>query len=295
MQRIELGQSYGNFKTETPFDFSKNSSIGCGGFAPCVAYPCDDGELFALLSRLDADGIPFVVVGNMTNVLPPDDGLQKLVVCTKRMRGISRTANGLFVQAGVSAGRLLRVCQTERLLGAEFLAGVPCTLGGALFMNAGAGGAYVNEIVESVLVYRHGRSVEVSFAECRYGYKTSVFMHNSDVILGGRLRLKRASDREIAERKAYYLGRRAHLPTGKSMGCVFKNPDNGVSAGAWIEKSGLKGVRIGGAVISTEHANFIINDRCATSADVRKLIDYVKNTVKSRFGVDLQEEIRYLE
>ncbi len=295
MDKNHLLESYGNFEWIQPFDLSKNSSIGCGGLAPCALFPRDLEELFALLCRLQSDGISCLTVGNMTNVLPPDDGLNILVVCTRKMRGIQATQSGVFVEAGVSAGQLLQACQTRNLLGTEFLAGVPCTLGGALYMNAGAGGTYIAEIVDSVLVFRRGRRVELPVEACRYGYKTSLFMQTDDVILGANLRLKRSNEQEIAERKRYYLQRRAHLPTGKSMGCVFKNPENGVSAGEWIERSGLKGMRVGGAVVSDRHANFILNDRGATSQDVKRLIATIQTTVKARYGVELKEEIRYLE
>ena len=119
-------------------------------------------------------------------------------------------------------------------------------------------------------------------------------MENGDVILGATLRLQDGTLAEIEERKRYYTARRAHLPTGKSMGCVFKNPDNR-SAGELIEKSGLKGMRVGGAVVSEKHANFILNDNNATPADIKSLIMLIKNAVFAQYGVALQEEIRYLE
>ncbi len=284
--------AYSQFVWQAPFDFSRHSSIGCGGRAKAVFYPRSFEETERLLSRLQADGARYIVVGNMTNVLPPDGETDAVVVCTKRLDGIS-FASGVFVGAGVTAYALLRECKRRGLSGAEFLYGIPCTLGGALYMNAGAGGRYIAEIVESVLVLREGKRVVVPFLECGYAYKTSVFMENTDVILGASLRLEKADSATIEGEVRRYAARRAHLPKGRSMGCVFKNVD-GVSAGELIEKSGLKGFAIGGARVSDTHANFILNEGGATSADIRALITLVKNAVRAQYGVRLEEEIRYL-
>ena len=177
--------------------------------------------------------------------------------------------------------------------GAEFLAGVPCTLGGALYMNAGAAGVYISEIVESVTVLRGEDIVTLPVTECGYAYKTSVFMQNNDVILGAKLRLADSDTEKVEKEINRFLERRAHLPKGKSMGCVFKNPD-GIAAGKLIENAGLKGLRVGGAKVSEEHANFIINDHRATSGQIRMLIGIVKNAVFAQYRIRLKEEIRYL-
>jgi UDP-N-acetylmuramate dehydrogenase len=119
-------------------------------------------------------------------------------------------------------------------------------------------------------------------------------MRNGWTILGAYLRLEQCSATEIEERLQYYTQRRGHLPKGKSMGCVFKNPD-GVSAGKLIEGAGLKGLRIGGAVVSDIHANFILNDKGATSQQIKTLIGIIKNAVFAQYRIKLEEEIRYLE
>ena len=158
-------------------------------------------------------------------------------------------------------------------------------------MNAGVSGQYVADVVESVLVYRNGESRLLSKAECGYAYKKSVFMQNGDVIVGAALSLAKADEREIIERESYYEKRRAHLPKGRSMGCVFKNPE-GAYAGDLIEKSGLKGLRVGGAFVSKEHANFIINDGSCSAQDIETLIAIIKNAVLAQYGIALEEEIR---
>lgn len=293
MYKGDWRSNYGAFTQETPFSFSKHSSIGCGGLAQIVFYPKNVIELTALLDRLKKDGIAYYVLGNLTNVLPPDRDSERVIIRTKNLGGILFSRE-VFVYAGVTSGAFLQACRRNGKSGGEFLCGVPCSLGGALYMNAGADGRYIDEIVESVLVYRDGKTQVVPLAECGYAYKKSAFMENGDVILGASLRLQNATDAEIEERKRHYTERRAHLPTGKSMGCVFKNPENR-SAGELIEKSGLKGMRVGGAVVSEKHANFIINEGNATSADIKGLIALIKNAVFAQYGILLQEEIRYLE
>lgn len=293
MYKGDWRSNYGAFTQESPFSFTKHSSIGCGGMAKAVFYPKNVIELCKLVDCLKKDGIGYYVLGNLTNVLPPDGDSDRVIIRTKNLNGILFSKE-IFVYAGVTSGAFLQACKRNGKTGGEFLCGVPCTIGGALYMNAGADGRYINEIVENVLVYNDGKTRVVSLDECQYSYKHSVFMENGDVILGATLRLKDGTSEEIEERKRYYTERRAHLPTGKSMGCVFKNPDNR-SAGELIEKSGLKGMRVGGAVVSEKHANFILNDNNATPTDIKSLIMLIKNAVFAQYGVALQEEIRYLE
>lgn len=284
--------NYLDFTSREPFDFSLHSAIGCGGKAPIAFYPDSVAQLVTLVKKLEKGGIKYHVLGNLTNVLPPDGASSRVIVSTKRLNAIA-IGDSVFVYAGVTSGALLRACRQAKRSGAEFLSGIPCTLGGALYMNAGADGKYICEIVESVLVLREGERRILSLNECAYSYKKSVFMDNQDIILGASLRLEHATQEEIVEREKYYQNRRLHLPKGRSMGCVFKNPSR-YSAGALIEGAGLKGMRVGGAVISTEHANFILNDKGATSADIRALITLAENAVYSQYGIRLEEEIRYL-
>ena len=283
---------YSDFTFQTPFDFAKNSSIGCGGVAAVVFYPSNVAEMVAVIEKLKKNGVEYRILGNLTNVLPPDGHADYAVVSTKKMDGIVM-GERVFAYAGAMSGKLLHACKREKRSGLEFLSGIPCTLGGALYMNAGVKGAYISDVVENVLVLRDGERRILSWKDCSYAYKKSVFMENGDCILGATLRLERATEGKIEERERRYLERRLHLPKGKSMGCVFKNPP-AAYAGELVEKSGLKGFRIGGAKISEQHANFIINEGTATSADIRALIAVAKNAVQAQYGIRLEEEIQYL-
>ena len=286
-------EHYGLFETEIPFDFKKHSSIGCGGVAEVAFHPKNLEECCRLADLLQKDGFAYTVVGNLTNCLPAER-VKRSLICTKKMTELRLLRDGrVFAEAGVSSGKLLSFARNENLSGAEFLAGVPCTLGGALYMNAGVRGRYIAEITESVLVYKKGEKIELSDAECAYAYKRSLFMQTEDIILGATLRLEKSERATILQKEKDYLQKRAHLPKGKSMGCVFKNP-NGISAGELIENAGLKGKKMGGAYISEEHANFIINDGNATPQDIRDLIVFIKETVLKQNGVLLEEEICYL-
>ncbi len=246
----------------------------------------------ALVKLLRERGIPYLVLGNLTNVLPSDEDFKGAVISTKRLTGVVK-GETLFAYAGTNGATLLSVAKRESLSGIEFLGGIPCTLGGALYMNAGAAGKYIAEIVESVLVLRGEKEILLPVEECEYAYKKSVFMESGDIILGASLRLTPSTLAKIEERENWYAARRSHLPKGRSMGCVFKNPEGGF-AGDLIERSGLKGFRIGGAKISEEHANFIINDDGGTAREIRALITLVKNAVRAQYGIQLEEEIRYL-
>lgn len=282
----------GNIFTENPFDFSKHSFVGIGGCAAKAYYPKSVSEMQALISFLKSRKKEYCVIGNLSNTLVGDGKIDKAVICTKKMTAM-KAGELLYAESGVSSKAFLNFCRKTERTGAEFLAGIPCTMGGALFMNAGVRNKYISEIVESVLVLRDGQEIRLSLQECAYSYKNSLFMQNSDIILGAYFRLEKGELVEIDGKINEYLLLRAHLPKGKSLGCVFKNPSEG-SAGEFIERAGLKGSRIGGAYVSMEHANFIINDGAATADDYKRLIELVQERVQERFGVRLEKEIRYL-
>ena len=292
MSGICLDEKYANFTIEKNFDFSKNATIGCGGVAPASVYTKNAQECVTLLRYLKADNLPYQIVGNLSNVLPKSGTYDKVLISTKHLCEITLDKE-LFVGAGVTSGAFLRFCKENGLSGGEFLVGIPCTIGGALYMNAGVAGRYIGELVESVTVVREGELQTLTRAKCAYAYKQSVFMQTGDFIVGASLRLKRAPQAEILENIQAYTKRRAHLPKGKSMGCVFKNPKNLV-AGELIEGAGLKGLRVGGAQVSNEHANFIINDKGATPEQIKTLIKIIQNAVFAQYNIRLEEEIRYL-
>lgn len=281
-----------NCPVKNRFDLAKHSTIGCGGWTKIAYFPRSIEEVSNLIQYLTVIEREFYAVGNMSNVLPSDGQSKRVFVCMKGIKEVRLNEN--FFGAGLTSGELLRLCSEAQLGGLEFLQGIPTTLGGALFMNAGVENAHIGDLVQDVLVHDGKSMRRLPKEECDYAYKHSVFMQNGWTILGAYLRLEQCSATEIEERLQYYTQRRGHLPKGKSMGCVFKNPD-GVSAGKLIEGAGLKGLRIGGAVVSDIHANFILNDKGATSQQIKTLIGIIKNAVFAQYRIKLEEEIRYLE
>ncbi|MBQ8885478.1 MAG: UDP-N-acetylmuramate dehydrogenase [Clostridia bacterium] len=276
---------------EIPFHVAARASIGVGGYAKAAFYPENLSKLILLIDEFKKHHQPFHVVGNMTNILPPDGRSEAVYLFTTKLKsvGMGRT---VFAQAGVTSEELLDACVRHGKSGAEFLAGVPCTVGGAVYMNAGAGGKHIDDILESALVYHDGQIRVLKKEDCAYAYKESAFMRNGAIILGASFLLEDTDGESVEARRQAYLETRKRLPTGKSMGCVFKNPKD-ISAGKLIEGVGLKGFKFGGAYVSTEHANFVINGGNATAKDVRAVINVVKNAVLSQYGVILEEEIRY--
>lgn len=271
-------------------DFKQVSTIGVGGVCRAV-FPRSFTELIDVIDECSRLGLPVKVLGNLSNVLPPERDEKTVFVMTRLLRGLT-FGDAPLVHAGVTAGELLKACRENGKGGAEFLAGIPCTIGGAAYMNAGVSGRYFADIVRSVVVYEDGALKTYAKEECDYSYKHSRFMLGG-VILGVILDLKDASQDQIDERVEWYLQRRKKLPKGRSMGCVFKNPE-GHFAGELIENAGLKGLRQGGVFVSSEHANFIINDGNATVSDVKRLIGKIKRAVYNQVGIRLEEEICYL-
>lgn len=284
-------------------DLSKVSSIGVGGTILLAFYPDTLAGLTELIDELKKADLRFALLGTASNVLFPDDGeeLKGAAIFTKHLRSLAIDGGNVFAFCGVTGAEFLQKTLAAGLTGAEFLEGIPCSIGGATYMNAGANGRHISDILESVLAYGNGEMHVYTQRECRFSYKDSAFMHSGETILGVTLRLKKATSETVAENLRLLREKRAELPKGKSLGCIFKNPlspDNGerrVSAGRLIEQSGMKGVKAGGARVSERHANFIINEGGATYRDVCELIETVRGKVYETQGVKLEEEIRYLK
>ncbi len=266
--------------------------MGTGGVASLALFPKDIPQLIFAVDRLESFSVGYKVLGKTSNVLFGDGQIETVLIFTDNIRQTS-FAKTPFAACGVSAAAFLKECKARNLLGGEFLAGIPCSIGGAAYMNAGVQGGYFEEIVQRVLVYEDGEILSLSRAECGYSYKHSRFMEKG-VILGVFFRLEKSNEEEIEKRIRFFNDRRKNLPKGKSLGCIFKNPKD-VSAGKLIENAGLKGLRLGGAVISNTHANFIINETHATARDVKELIQTAKNAVRAQYNVRLEEEIEYID
>lgn len=279
-------------KKDVGFSFSKNTTYGLGGKAKVAYYPNSISQAIAVFDYLTESGQKFVTLGNGSNVLASDKDYNGAVIVTKNLSGIYRTGeNTLFCRAGTTVAKLLKYCITNGFGGLEYIAGIPATLGGLIYMNGGAGGRYVAENIVNVKFY-DGKIHTYSNKNCRFGNKYSTMRDINCLVLGAEFRFTSESSENIEREIFAYLERRRFHPKGKSCGCVFKNL-SGLGAGKLIDEVGLKGLSVGGATVSREHANFIIN--CGgSSADVHNLINEVKRRVFCDTGVLLEEELVYI-
>lgn len=281
---------------ELRFDepMARHTSWRVGGAAQRYFRPADIDDLAAYLGRLPQDE-PVFWLGLGSNLLVRDGGIPGSVIVTNGvLNGIERTAETeVRVEAGAPCAKVARYCAAQGLAGAEFLVGIPGTMGGALAMNAGAFGTETWELVRVVeTVDRRGRRHVRDRAEYTIGYR-SVTGPEHEWFTAASLALRPGDPAAGRERIKALLEQRGDTqPMGKpSCGSVFRNPP-GDYAGRLIESCGLKGFRIGGAYVSDKHANFIINDGHATAADIEALIGHVGATVKDRCGVELIPEVR---
>ena len=280
--------------SEADFSFASHTTAGIGGAAPLCLYPESVPAAGCALRVLKKYGVPYVVLGSGANVLAADRGFDGAVVSTDRMRTISLGGETVYAESGVRAARLLRALADAGLGGFAFMAGIPASVGGAGYMNAGTARGHIGDRVLSVSAFTEEGDLRGFTVEgCAFGYKHTVFTGRGMLIASVQLRAEYCGrERALAEIRQV-LAERARLPKGRSMGCVFKNPE-GVSAGALIESVGMKGAREGGAFVSDKHANFIINGGKASAKDVRALIERVRRAVFAKTGVALTEEIVYI-
>jgi len=263
-------------------------------------------ELVDTLRLAHAHGVPVTLLGGGSNVLVSDRGVSGLVVRVHGGEVRLDAADRVRADAGVTVNGLVRWTIARGLAGLETWAGTPGTVGGAIYGNAHFRGQLIGDLVSSVRVAsRSGDTRDVPAREMDFGYDRSRLQQSGEVMLSAAFAVSRgdvAALRESARASLAYRKRTQplHLP---SAGCVFQNPDPAhdpvppdvpPSAGALIDRAGLKGAGVGGARVSTVHANFIVNEGGATAADIRALIEHCRREVARRFGVHLRDEIVYL-
>lgn len=275
------------------FSFSKNTTYGCGGVAETAYFPRSESEACALFSALKNSHKKFYILGGGSDVLAQDGFYDGAVICTSNLKGIEANPSFSEVRAGcgVCTWELLSWCKKNGAGGAEFMAGIPATVGGLAFMNGGAGGKFIGDIIKSVRIF-DGELRDLSNEECKFTYKHSTMRDINCIILSVLMSFERKKPVAVAADIAKRLKERAAIPAGKSCGCVFENYC-GISAGKIIESAGLKGARVGKAYVSSKHADFIINGG-TSSRDVYILIQRVKDEVYKKFGITLKEEVNYI-
>ena len=275
---------------------NKHTTFKIGGAADIFVSPKDEGELIFAVNAAKRARIPYFICGKGSDLLVSDNGIEGAVICLNEMKGIKISGCTVSVAAGQSVQTLCVELQKAGLSGLEFAYGIPGTVGGAVYMNAGAYGGEISDAIVSVkYLDNNGEVREINKDEAEFGYRKSVFQENGGIILSAMLSLKEESKGVILERMNDYLSRRkAKQPLEfPSAGSVFKRPQ-GNFAGTLIEKSGLKGVKVGGAMVSVKHAGFIVNTGGATSEDVKALIEKIQTTVLRDSGIALKREVIYV-
>ncbi len=278
---------------------SEHSSFRIGGAARCAVFPRMPYELMIAVRLAQDASLPYFVVGAGCNTLFDDRGFDGVVIFTKRMKRIVKNGSLWEVDAGVLLSTLAQEALKDSLTGLEFAHGIPGTLGGAVFMNAGAFGGEIKDVcIESR--YYNVQTLEfgkLSGATQSFAYRKSFYTdHPECLITGATLSLQPGDSAEIAERMQEYKRRRSSSQPLEypSAGSVFKRPA-GDFAARLIDVCGLKGLRVGGAEVSEKHAGFIVNRGGATSEDVKRLIEIIRERVLKETGVLLECEIRFLE
>lgn len=267
-----------------------------GGPADLGVFPRSTDELVSALESAAGCGVPYCIIGNGSNLLVSDEGYRGLAVFTEGVNRIGFEDNEIYAEMGVGITSLSRTAAARGLSGLEFACGIPGTVGGAVYMNAGAYGSEM----KNVTLYSdwwsptEGYGRYVGEEQC-FGYRESVYSDSDKVILGCRLQLSQGDGEKIGECCRELLSRRREKQPLEypNAGSTFKRYP-GRFTGQMIEEAGLKGYRIGGAEVSVKHAGFIVNRGGATAGDVIALMEHIKQVIYDREGIMIEAEIRYL-
>lgn len=275
-----------------------HTSFKIGGKADIFLLPTKTEQLFEILLTCKENNIPYFILGNGSNLLVSDDGIEGAVISMTALNEIKLISEtDIFAQSGASLTAVCVFACNNGLEGLEFAYGIPGSVGGALYMNAGAYGGEMAQVVskaESICPEKYSNIVRNN-AEMKLGYRKSIYEENGELITGIVFSLKKGDKKEISFRMDNFMNKRkSSQPLDfPSAGSTFKRPE-GYFAAALIDECGLKGTAVGGAMVSEKHAGFIINKDKATCNDVLDLIEEIKNTVKKEKGVLLQTEVIHI-
>lgn len=268
-----------------------------GGNADYFAEPKEPQEIFRLIKLCDKYQIPYFVLGNGSNVLASDKGYRGLIIhILSKMNKIEVKENHIYAQAGASLIKTARVAADHFLTGMEFASGIPGSVGGAVYMNAGAYGGEMKQIVSFVRVMdKNGKIYDISCEKMDFSYRHSIVEKDGLIILGADFVLQPGNEQEIDDKmKSFAEARRSKQPLEyPSAGSTFKRPE-GYFAGKLIMDAGLRGYQYGKAQVSEKHCGFVINRGGATAGEVIGLIRHVQSQVWEQFGVTLEMEVKTL-
>lgn len=273
---------------------SGHTSFKIGGQADIFARPKTEEQLSAILTFINGHKIPYYVVGNGSNLLVSDEGIEGVVISTLKMNKIILISDTeIFAEAGASLTAVCLFAQKNSLSGLEFAYGIPGSVGGALYMNAGAYGGEMSQVVaEASSIDPSLNIVKRTKEQMELGYRESIYRQNGEIITGITFSLKKGDKQKIAdEMKLYMSKRKASQPLDfGSAGSTFKRPI-GYYAAALIDECGLKGLSVGDAMVSEKHAGFVINKGNASCKDVQRLIEKIQTEVEKKRDVKLETEV----
>lgn len=267
-----------------------------GGPADFLAFPKSVTEVKALLEECRQNNLPWMVLGNASNLIVRDGGIRGLVIMLEKLNHIEVKGNQITSQAGAKLIDTTYVALKHHLTGFEFACGIPGSIGGAVFMNAGAYGGEIKDVfVSCEVLYPDGQIKTLSAKEMAFSYRHSAIQKQHCIVLSATFDLQVGNYDEIKAK----MDELTHLRASKqpleypSCGSVFKRPV-GHYTGPLIEQAGLKGMTIGGAQVSEKHAGFIVNINHATATDYVNLIQYIQKVIKEKFDVTLETEVRII-
>jgi UDP-N-acetylmuramate dehydrogenase len=278
-------------------EMKNHTTFRIGGPADIFISAESVDEIRKILELCGENNVPCMIMGNGSNMLVSDKGIRGVVVqIGSKMSACKIDGETVYAEAGILMSALAKKILAAELSGFEFASGIPGTLGGGIYMNAGAYGGELKDIIEEVTYINEDNQIKTAKnAELDFGYRHSMFETGKYVILSCMMKLKKGNPEEIKAQMVDYMKRRndkqpVSMP---SAGSTFKRPE-GYFAGKLIQDAGLMGFSIGGAQVSEKHAGFVVNKGGATACDVLDLIEHVQKTVKKKFGVDLEPEVRLI-
>ncbi len=274
---------------------ARHTSWKIGGPVDLLLIPESEDDCITVLQLAKHHGVPYWVIGNGSNLLVTDKGIRGLVIkIGSNMNSVTLQDQEIIAQSGAMMPIVARIAADHALVGLEFAAGIPATVGGALVMNAGAHGRCMADVVKEVTILdSDGIQHRIGNAEMLFRYRSSRLKTEQGIVMQVVFSLDKGSASDIKVNMLNFMEqRRKAQPSNKpNAGSVFKNPP-GTSAGQLIDAAGCKGMRCGGAEVSTKHANFILNTDHATAADVLQLVERVKAAVIQKFNIELELEVR---
>lgn len=276
---------------------SKYTTFKIGGPARVLIEAKSDEEVLKLVRLFDEMKEDYLIIGNGSNLLITDAGIERpVIVLDKNFAHIERIDEvTLYAEAGASLKSLANKALDLGLGGLEAISGIPGTVGGAVYMNAGAYGSEIKDVVTKIRYIKDDSIAELDASEANFAHRRSIFQEKGYIILGAYFKLEKKDKKDIEEEQRDYTQRRKDKQPLEypSAGSVFKRPE-GYYASKLIEDAGLKGLSVGGAMVSKKHSGFIINTGNASFDDVVTLIEKVKAIVLEKFAISLEEEIRII-